>query len=254
MLAKDAESNGPQDFWFKLSLAEIKLDTGDPVAAQALLSQVPLGYSPTAEIWDTRFRTALCLRDYDAAQRVLVATPAELVGSISGGQPPESLADGLIARLRGDERKAQAVLAVARKRIDATWSDRNKDEKCLARSSALAERDAIARGGEQSNRRCQGSARSVLVVICAGYAWMGERDQRNGEQLEKHSNPSGLNIRRAAIQPGVGFAARDLALENHRLARAEENRQITTQNRGKLLFLSYKLRRARLRSWRSRRE
>ena len=36
-------------------LAKIKLAQGDPVAAQSLLEQVPLDFSPTPEIWDTRF-------------------------------------------------------------------------------------------------------------------------------------------------------------------------------------------------------
>src|SRR5206468_10522284 len=52
--------------WLQLELANTKLDMGDPVAAQSLLAQVPLDFSPTEEIWNTRFVTALYLRDYDA--------------------------------------------------------------------------------------------------------------------------------------------------------------------------------------------
>ena len=57
--------------------SEIKLAQGDPVAAQSLLEQVPLDFSPAREIWGTRFTAALYLRDYDAANRVIAATPAK---------------------------------------------------------------------------------------------------------------------------------------------------------------------------------
>jgi hypothetical protein len=52
-------------------LAEIKLAQGNPVAAQSLLEQEPLDSSPSEGIWQTRFLTALYLRDYDAANRRL---------------------------------------------------------------------------------------------------------------------------------------------------------------------------------------
>src|SRR6266496_3134568 len=119
LLPKYAASQPGRDLWAQMQLAEIKLDKGDPAAAQALLAQVPLDFSPTEEIWDTRFTAALYLRDYDAASRVIAATPAERADDVFDGQPPESWADGLIARLRGDKQKAQAVFAAARKRVDA---------------------------------------------------------------------------------------------------------------------------------------
>ena len=63
----------------------MKLAQGDPVAAQSLLEQVPLDYSPGEWIWDTRFKAALYLRDYDAANRVIAATPAKLADFASVG-------------------------------------------------------------------------------------------------------------------------------------------------------------------------
>jgi hypothetical protein len=104
---KKATLTRPQTFWIKLERAELKLDEGDPGAAQALLAQVPLNFSPTSEVWDIRFMTALYLRDYDLANRVIAATPAKFADDVLGGQPPESWVDGLIARLRGD--KAESV-------------------------------------------------------------------------------------------------------------------------------------------------
>src|SRR5438132_4336412 len=77
-------------------LPMMKLAQGDPVAAQSLLEQVPPEYDPGGWIWDIRFKTVLYLRDYDAANRVIAATPADW-------------AEGQIARPRGDKQKAQAV-------------------------------------------------------------------------------------------------------------------------------------------------
>ena len=66
---------GGQNEWDYLSRAELKLEAGDPAGAQSFLAKVPDTFSPTEEIWETRFNTALYLRDYDAASRVLAAIP-----------------------------------------------------------------------------------------------------------------------------------------------------------------------------------
>src|SRR4030095_15865610 len=95
--------------------------------AQYLLEQVPLDFSPTPEIWETRFMAALYLRDYEAADRVIAATPVKWADQALGGQPAESWADGQVARARGDKQKALAVFAAARKNVDATWGDKAKD-------------------------------------------------------------------------------------------------------------------------------
>src|SRR5206468_6656796 len=61
LFAKDAASGTLQDPWTQLWLAELKLAEGDPVAAQALLAQVPLEFSPIERIWEIRFTAALYL-------------------------------------------------------------------------------------------------------------------------------------------------------------------------------------------------
>jgi TolB-like protein len=89
-------SRGPlEDPWTKMVLAEIKLAQGDAVAAQSLLEEVPLDFSPDPLIWAVRFTAALYLRDYDAVNRVIVATPAKSVPEVFDGAP-ESWGDGLI--------------------------------------------------------------------------------------------------------------------------------------------------------------
>ena len=189
---QESDPDPAQTFWIKLERAELKLDEGDPVAAQALLAQVPLNFSPTMEVWDIRFMTALYLRDYDAANRVVGATPAKFANDVLGGRPPESWADGLVARLRGDKQKAQAMFAAARKRVDATWGDKNKNEEYFA----LAARCDAGLGRKQET--ITEAQRSVdlkpiakdsvdgpdlVANLALVYAWTGERE-RAIEQLE----------------------------------------------------------------------
>ena len=95
-------------------LARTKLAQGDPVAAQSLLEQVPPEYSPGWGTLDVRFKAALYLRDYDAANRVIAATPAREALETFGGPP--GWAEGQIARARGDKQKAQAAFAAAREK------------------------------------------------------------------------------------------------------------------------------------------
>jgi len=179
--------------WIQVVLAKIKLAQGDPVAAQSLLEQVPLDFSPNEIIWDTRFRAALYLRDYDAATRVIAATPAKFAILIfGGGQPPESWADGLIARTRGDKQKAQVVFAAARNKWDATWGNKPKDEGYVADVARL---DAALGLKEEAIREARSVVDRVPIAkdslngpawianLALVYAWTGERD-RALEQLE----------------------------------------------------------------------
>ena len=57
---------------------------------------------------------ALYLRDYDAANRVIAATPAKWADDAFDG--PSDWADGQIARARGDKQKALAAFAAAREK------------------------------------------------------------------------------------------------------------------------------------------
>ncbi len=158
-----------------------------------VLEQVPLEFSQHVFIWGTRFNVALCLRDYDAADRVIAATPAKWTAQLVGvGQPPESWADGLIARLRGDKEKALAVFAAARRNLDATWGDKPKDEDYYGGAAVLdaglgRKEDAIRealRAVELMPIAKDAIAGPQLVIdLAMVYAWTGERD-RALEQLE----------------------------------------------------------------------
>jgi serine/threonine protein kinase len=191
LIKKCAASGTLEGPWSEMLLAEIKLAQGDPVAAQSLLEQVPLEFSPFELIWATRFDAALYLRDYEAANRVIAATPAKWAGAF-GGQPPESSADGRIALARGDKQKVRAAFAAARKNLDATWGDKAKDEAYFARVAELdaglgRKRDAIRealRAVDLMPIAKDSLAGPFLVTnLALVYAWTGERD-RALEQLE----------------------------------------------------------------------
>jgi len=97
---------------------------------------VPLDYSPGFWIWGTRFTAALYLRDYDAANRVIAATPAKWA-DFAFGEQTASWAEGQVARARGDKQKALEAFAAARKKIEAKFGDIPKDAVYLSEVGTL---------------------------------------------------------------------------------------------------------------------
>jgi len=73
-----------------------------------------------AEIADDRVPKNLSSRKLDRYNRSSFEFECE------AGRPPESWADGQVARARGDKQKALAVFAAARKTLDATWETKFK--------------------------------------------------------------------------------------------------------------------------------
>lgn len=194
LFAKDAASDTKQNPWTQFRLAELKLAEGDPVAAQALLEQVPLDFSPVDEIWNVRFTAALYLHDYDAANRVIAATPAKFADRAFEGQPPESWADGQVARARGGKQKALAVFTAARKTLEATWETRFKNQPYFA-LELFASLDAGLGRKEDAIRQARQAVDllpiakdsywgpHLVTTLALIYAWTGERE-RALEQLE----------------------------------------------------------------------
>jgi len=174
-------------------LANIKLAQGDPVAAQSLLEQLPPDYSPGFWIWETRFKTALYLRDYDAANRVIAAAPAKWADfAFDADHGSDSWAYGQVARARGDKPKALAAFAAARKKMEASWGDEPKDAPYF---SDLARLDAGLGQKEEAIREARRAVEllpiakdslngpRIVTNLALVYAWTGERD-RALEQLE----------------------------------------------------------------------
>jgi eukaryotic-like serine/threonine-protein kinase len=203
LLTKEAASGGPiEGPWIKVVLADIKLAQGDPVAAQSLLEQVPLDYSPTTYIWDTRFKTALYLRDYEAANRVIAATPAKWVDVAFGlGHGSENWAYGVVARARVDKQKALAAFAAARKKMETTGADHPGGDGPYF--SDIAKVDAGLGRKEEAIREAQHAVELQPIAkdslngptwvanLALVYAWTGERD-RALEQLEIVATIPGL--------------------------------------------------------------
>jgi TolB-like protein len=158
--AKDAASGIVQGPRIQVWLAQLKLAEGDPVAAEALLAQVPFDFSPIDWIWKVRFTAALYLRDYDAADRVIAATPAKWADSLFDGQPPESWADGQVARARGDKQKALAVFAAARK----PWKRRGRPSSRINRTLSWSHWRGLMPG--LAEKRMPSTRRSAQSISC----------------------------------------------------------------------------------------
>jgi TolB-like protein len=192
VLAKDAANGIIDGPWVQFQLAALKLAEGDPVAAQALLAQVPLDFSSYGAIWNTRFIAALYLREYDAANRVIAATPAKWADDAFDG--PSHWAYGQIARARGDKENALGAFAAARKTLDATWQIRFKDQPYSA-LVLFAKLDAGLGRKEDAIREALQAVDLMPIAkdsywgpgqvtnLALVYAWTGERD-RALEQLE----------------------------------------------------------------------
>ena len=192
LLAQQTASGAQPDQWTQTLLAQAKLAQGDPVAAQNILTQVPLDFSPTGEIWITRFNAALYLRDYDAASGVIAAAPAVWAKFAFDGQPPHSSADAQVARARGGKQAAQRAFAAAREDVDAWWGDEPKGANYFALIAKLdaglgRKEDAIreARQAVELQPIAKDSIDGPTWVanLALVYAWTGERD-RALEQLE----------------------------------------------------------------------
>jgi eukaryotic-like serine/threonine-protein kinase len=173
-------------------LPMMKLAQGDPVAAQSLLEQVPPEYDPGGWIWDIRFKTVLYLRDYDAANRVIAATPADFADG--------NWAYGQIARARGDKQKAMAAFAAARDKMEAQQGDKPKDADYFA---GVAKLDAGLGRKEEATREARQAVElmpiakdslngpALVANLALVYAWTGEHD-RALEQLEKVATRPGV--------------------------------------------------------------
>jgi eukaryotic-like serine/threonine-protein kinase len=202
LMMKEAAISKVEDPRIQCMLSEIKLAQGDPFAAQSLLEQVPPDFNPTAHIWGSRFRAALYLRDYDAANRMIAAARTEQDFPFDG---PPDWAYGQVARARGDQQTALAAFAAARKKEDA-WYDRYKGYKPDGSASGdkgensahlahVARFDAGLGRKEEAIHEAQ-LAVDVLSIatdslngptwvahLALVYAWTGERD-RALDQLE----------------------------------------------------------------------
>lgn len=158
------------NFWFKIESAEFKLAIGDAKAAQVLLDQIPLSYSPLPAIWNDRYTAALYLRDYDRAQQIIAATPAEWDYELFIGLPPNSYEEGLIAHYHGDERKARAIFHAVRR-----WSETAPGLSEDGRLIRLASCDAVL--NDKKKAIAEGREAFTLVAKETGLYEVSPRDR-----------------------------------------------------------------------------
>jgi tetratricopeptide (TPR) repeat protein len=200
LIRKQAASGGYhlEDPFIQTWLAQMKLAQGDPVTAQSFLEQVPLEYG----VWDTRFMAALYLRDYDAANRVIAATPAKYVDNVFDLAHGSENWYGLVARTRGDKQKALAAFAAARAKMEARYGNTSERAGYL---SEIAKLDAGLGRKEEAIREARQAVDlmpitkeslagpNLVANLALVYAWTGERD-RALEQLEKVATVPGEGI------------------------------------------------------------
>ena len=190
---KKAASNNAENPSPKRHLAEIRLAQGDPVAAQALLDQIPLDFNPAPYIWGTRLKAALYLRDYDAASHVIAMTPQKWASQQQAFDGPPEWAHAQIAHARGDRQGALAAFAAARK-IEETLN--GSKPETLSYLAALARYDAGLGRRDEAIQEAQHAVEIMPIAedslngpvwvanLALVYAWTGERDAAL-EQLQK---------------------------------------------------------------------
>ena len=175
-LKKITATRGLSDEWITLSRAELDLSIGDLAAAQRDIAKVPMDFHPTGEIMGARYFIAFAGRDYAEAERVTATNkdPA-YVGWIGG----------LTAHYRGDEKKAQAVFAAARTRLDADQGDRPKDADFFTSASrldaGLGRKDEAIREARKAveltpSAQDTGGDLGYAWNLAAIYAYTGEPD------------------------------------------------------------------------------
>ena len=185
LLANSRTASRVTIYWRYIASVALKLDEGDPAGACEILKQVPSDYSPINGIWEERFATALFLRDYDEAERVIAATPEKWQAEMYGGNPPRSWQNGVLAHLRGDEQKARAIFAELRQRIGTASGDGLEPDiapLCDAllgrKEDAIREaRDECAKYPLADLHTHPGPVKGSVQNLARVYALVGQRDQ-----------------------------------------------------------------------------
>jgi TolB-like protein len=183
LLAKDVITSPMSAGWHYMLLAEFKFAEGDLTEGERLLAQVPQDFNPTAEIFLVRVSSALWRRDYDAASRLISATPLDRVEAIFGAQ---GWIEGFIARARGNKEEARSFFQASRQRTETLQINKPKDARFFAQlalcDAGLDRKDDALReaqhaadlGSNSQNFLEQTRVRRHLIMV---YAWTGERDR-----------------------------------------------------------------------------
>lgn len=160
---------------------------GDPDELRAALADAPPDLDVGGGETSLRIMLALIAHDYEAASRVLAASPREEFQEVDFSfYYPRPWYEAVIARARGDTPKAQEAFAAARKILERRLTMKPEDPRTLA---VLAQVDAglgeKARALEEARHAVElmpvsrDAYDGVLVLqgLAQVYTWTGENEQ-----------------------------------------------------------------------------
>jgi TolB-like protein/class 3 adenylate cyclase len=191
-----ATTRGANELRWVLS-ADVQLDAGDVARAQSFLAKVGEKFDRNDSLWTARLRTALYLRDYDSASRIIGAVPADIAPYAFEGQPPHSWADAQLAHARRDMEKTRLVCAQARKDLEDRWTGQDKEKtgmhayfpRAAIFDAGQGRKEEAIREARHAVDLCPISKDAIYGAVCIRflalvYAWTGEREQAL-QQLER---------------------------------------------------------------------
>ena len=168
-------------------LAQFKLAEGDLAGVRTL----SLGPADSRKL-DAKFWAAFYARDYDGALEIISSAPPDLVEGEFDGRPPNSWAEALVYRAKGDQQRAEKAFLTMRHDLDANSIPDARNEwyyglaaKCDAGLNRKDEAIREARRVTDLHPIAQDPVNGPHMAqwLALVYAWTGERD-RAIEQLE----------------------------------------------------------------------
>ena len=191
----------PQDIATKVRRAWVDLQwRSDPkplhTTIEAILAQDPNAAPVVVNQW---LDLALGERDPVAAERALAAMPAD--GCYDESIPfPNSWCEGLVAKLRGDERAARTAFSIARKELEQRLRDQPDHAAALCAigviDAALGNKADAIKEGQHAVELIPVSKNSLdgpmlIQYLAVIYAWTGDKD-RAIQLLVELTDPSKL--------------------------------------------------------------
>ena len=177
------------------------LEQGEPERAKTAFAQMPASYDPFGFGTMYKVMTALYLRDYDAATRIVTTGPPFLPDSpVYLASCPRSWFEAQIVRARRGAVESQPAFAAARNELVALWHDTLEEPDHLtviARIDAALGRKAEALREAQRAVALRPISKDAMegprhvINLAVVYAWLGERNAALEQLEEVVSIPSG---------------------------------------------------------------
>ncbi len=172
---------------------------------RTILSEDPATASDLAAQW---FHLALCERDAAAITQALAAIPES--GTAVDLNFPRSFCEGMAARARGDEAKAQAAFLTARAELERTVAEQPGYGPALCVlgliDAALGHKDEAIREGRRAIELLPITKDSIdgaelMKYVGVIYAWCGERDLAIEQIAATLKTPNTLSYGNLKLHP-----------------------------------------------------